>query len=102
MTYGVTGKKDLEAIKSVLEKHGVLTIEEIAKYSKLKRDVASRRVGYWHGMGKLFRVARNQYALSPDAQPRYIPKKSEMRTRRADPNTALMYQCFNNMVRAGV
>lgn len=91
----------METIKCALEKHGVLTIEEIAKYTKLKRAVASRRVGYWHGMGKLFRVARNQYALSPDATPRYIPSKKDMRTRRADPETALIYQCFNNMVRAG-
>ena len=101
MEYGVTGKKDLALIVSALEKYGVLTIEEIAKYTKLKKAVAGRRVGYWHGMKKLFRVARNQYALSPDAKPRYIPKKSEMRTRRTDPNTVLMYQCFNNMVRAG-
>jgi hypothetical protein len=101
MVYGVTGKEDLEKIVSVLERHGVLTIEEIAKYTKLKRQVASRRVGYWHGMKKLFRVARNQYALSPDATPRLIPSKKDMRTRRRNPEVELMYQCFNNMVRAG-
>lgn len=91
----------METIASALEKHGVLTIEEISKYTKLKRNVASRRVLYWHGMGKLFRVARNQYALTPDAQPRYLPSKTELRTRRRNLEVELMYQCFNNMVRAG-
>lgn len=87
---------------SALEKYGVLTIEEIAKYTSLKKHVAGRRVAYWFGMKKLFRVARNQYALSPDAKPRLIPSKKEMRTRRRDHNAELMYQCFSNMVRVSV
>lgn len=101
MVYRETGRKDLARIVSVLEKHGVLTIKEIAKYTQMNRETAGRRVAFWFSNGKLFRVARSQYALTPDAKPKYVPTKADLRSRRRNPSVELMYECFNNMVRVG-
>ena len=85
-----------------LQKGGVLTVDQLAVNSgstpKLMKDRLSRYVK----QGKIFRVARNQYSLDPNATPHIAQPVGLTRAQKRkelSEKTQVIYSCFHKMVR---
>lgn len=103
--YEMTGRVNgfyLKLIHERLKGGKVLTVDQIALNSGASHKMMKDRLSRYARQGRVYRVARNQYALDPHAIPVITPDKPKTKAEKkheAKENTNIMYSCFHKMVR---
>lgn len=98
---GQINTHDFKEIYDKIKKGGVLTLAEVAEGTRWNRNQMSDKLGLYVRTGRIYRVGRNQYSVTPDMKPNASFQNNPSRERRRIEKERIQYvsTCISNMVR---
>jgi predicted transcriptional regulator of viral defense system len=101
----MAGKENMYYLKLIhnrLKSGGVMTVEQLSANSGATPKLMKDRLSRYAKQGRIYRVARNQYSLDPNAVPEINQQKGLTRAQKRkeiSEKVGTVYSCFYNMVR---
>jgi predicted transcriptional regulator of viral defense system len=96
---GKINQQDFKEIYDVIARMDVASVDQVANSTRFSKTVLKHKLSFYVKTGRLFRVSKGMYSVTPRAPVKgYKDQRSRLKKQRED--SALVANCFYNMVRA--
>jgi len=91
--------EEFRLVHDIIERMGTASLNQITNASGLEKLRLGRSLSKWVASGRLFRIAKDKYSVSPTEKDPITYKGKRAKLREQQKESAQLANVFNNMVR---